>query len=570
MKLRQLELTALVFGLLCALPAVVDAQETLDCNGCHDSQKKVSASTHTALTCETCHDTVKAYPHPEKLPKPVCGSCHPDQESGHARGIHGQAAKEGNGAAPTCGSCHGAAHEMQKATTEAFRKSVPDTCGMCHDEIAGQYKSSVHGQAVANGIQLAPICTDCHGEHSILAKDQAASPVNKANVRDTCGRCHGDVRLSGRFGLPTDRLTSFDASFHGLAAKGGSQTVANCASCHGFHNILASADAKSMTNPQNLPATCGQCHPGAGKQFSLGTIHWLEGGKEPAPVAWVRLFYWGVIPLTLGLMFLHHFGDWVRKLLALRFNRGAAASRVAHLGPGELRMYPMERIQHALLALSFIVLGWTGFALKYPGEWWAKPLLLWESAWPVRGTVHRVAAVVFVAASILHFVTLLVNRQLREHWLTMIPKLRDIREGLAQMAYNVGLRKTKPQISAHSYVEKVEYWAVVWGAVVMGISGFLLWFNGWAIQFLPKVWLDVATAIHFYEALLACLAIVIWHFYTVIFDPDVYPMDTAWLTGRTVRRRESHHKPIERPVAPPPQVAAEPVLKEMADNDPAR
>jgi cytochrome b subunit of formate dehydrogenase len=87
-------------------------------------------------------------------------------------------------------------------------------------------------------------------------------------------------------------------------------------------------------------------------------------------------------------------------------------------------------------------------------------------------------------------------------------------------------------------MEKVEYWAVVWGAVVMGLTGALLWFNNWSLQQFPKLWLDVATAVHYYEAVLACLAIVIWHFYTVIFDPDVYPMDTAWLTGRTVRRRE--------------------------------
>jgi cytochrome b subunit of formate dehydrogenase len=106
------------------------------------------------------------------------------------------------------------------------------------------------------------------------------------------------------------------------------------------------------------------------------------------------------------------------------------------------------------------------------------------------------------------------------------------------MAYNLGLRKTKPAVSAHGYMEKVEYWAVVWGAVVMGLTGALLWFNNWSLQQFPKLWLDVATAVHYYEAVLACLAIVIWHFYTVIFDPDVYPMDTAWLTGRTVRRRE--------------------------------
>jgi cytochrome b subunit of formate dehydrogenase len=73
----------------------------------------------------------------------------------------------------------------------------------------------------------------------------------------------------------------------------------------------------------------------------------------------------------------------------------------------------------------------------------------------------------------------------------------------------------------------------MWGTVVMAVSGLLLWFNSFALRNLPTWVTDAATAIHFYEAILATLAIVIWHFYMVIFDPDVYPMDLAWLTGRT-------------------------------------
>ncbi len=85
-------------------------------------------------------------------------------------------------------------------------------------------------------------------------------------------------------------------------------------------------------------------------------------------------------------------------------------------------------------------------------------------------------------------------------------------------------------------MEKAEYWAVVWGAVVMAGSGLLLWANNLAMRFLPKTWLDVATSVHFYEAVLATLAIVVWHFYSVIFDPDVYPLNTAFLTGAASRR----------------------------------
>jgi hypothetical protein len=74
----------------------------------------------------------------------------------------------------------------------------------------------------------------------------------------------------------------------------------------------------------------------------------------------------------------------------------------------------------------------------------------------------------------------------------------------------------------------------VWGTIVMAITGVLLWLNDWILAHLPHpaTILDVSTAIHFYEAILATAAIVIWHFYAVIFDPEVYPVKWTFLTGR--------------------------------------
>jgi cytochrome b subunit of formate dehydrogenase len=344
--------------------------------------------------------------------------------------------------------------------------------------------------------------------------------------------------------MPVDRLVSFDASYHGLAAQAGSQTVANCASCHGVHNILPSSDPKSTINPKNLPATCGKCHPGAGTRFAISQVHLSpDSAGEPAPLRWVRQLYLLLIPVTIGLMFLHNGGDWVRKLVRLR-GRGrlaradaSHATRSAHAA-AEIRMLPFERVQHALLALSFMTLVWTGFALKYPDTWWARPLLLMEGHYPMRSLIHRVAASVFLAVALTHAVSLIVNRKLREHWKEMLPNANDPREALSNFAYNLGLGDQPPGRSPHSYIEKAEYWAVVWGAVVMAATGLMLWANTLALRFLPKLWLDVATSVHFYEALLATLAIVVWHFYSSIFDPDVYPLNTAFLTGRSVKKED--------------------------------
>jgi cytochrome b subunit of formate dehydrogenase len=516
-----------------------------DCTSCHDQQTKLAQSAHAALTCDTCHDSHEKYPHPAGAAKPACATCHQEQAGEHAKGVHGQELAKGNAAAPDCGVCHGSAHEMQKPRSQAFRAAVPDTCGMCHTQIAKEYLSSVHGKALTDGVSQAPLCTDCHGEHSILRHTSASSPVNAANVRETCGGCHGNVQLAKRFGFPADRLVSFDASFHGLAAKAGSQSVANCASCHGVHNILPSSDAKSMVNARNLPATCGRCHPGAGSRFAITSVHMVEGRAEPAAVRWVRQFYLLVIPLVIGLMILHNAGDWLRKFVRLRLARSGAAPATSN-GRPQVRMLAFERVQHALLVVSFFILVWTGFALKYPDHWWAKPLLQWETAKSMRGFIHRVAAVMFVAVSVMHLVSLFVSSRLRRHWLEMWPGLSDVTEAGGNFAYNLGLGSRKPGRSSHSYIEKAEYWAVVWGAVVMIATGLMLWANTFALKWLPKEWLDVATSVHFYEAVLATLAIVIWHLYSVILDPDVYPMDTAWLTGFSVKHRE----PVSSPRMP--------------------
>jgi formate dehydrogenase gamma subunit len=205
-------------------------------------------------------------------------------------------------------------------------------------------------------------------------------------------------------------------------------------------------------------------------------------------------------------------------------------------------MFPFERIEHLLLASSFIVLAWTGLALKYPDAFWARPLLFGEAI-GLRRNIHRVAAVIMTIVSFMHLFSLILSKRLREHWLHMLPKASDAKDAMLNTAYNLGFTDNRPKMPSHSYIEKAEYWALVWGTIVMWMTGVLLWGDTFVLKWLPKIVLDVATSIHFYEAVLATLAIIIWHFYFVIFDPDVYPMDSAWLTGRSPRKETGSHQP---------------------------
>jgi cytochrome b subunit of formate dehydrogenase len=538
-----------LWTILWVLIAVAHAEGAVKvkCAKCHDQAKEIAGTAHATLSCTGCHKKHETFPHPPGIPKPSCTHCHADVAGKYRLSVHGLARVKGNGDAPDCEDCHGDIHGVKRTGTEAFRKSIPGICGMCHDKVLAEYRESVHGKAVAEGIVAAPVCSSCHGEHMILAPSTGASPVSPSHIPGTCGRCHGDVRLTERFQLPQMTIVSYEKSVHGLALKAGSETVAECSSCHGVHRILPSSDPRSTIYPENLAKTCGKCHPGAGTRFAIGHIHWGEGAPPPASVRLVRTAYLVLIPLTIGLMFLHNLGDWVRKLVALRFVSGGASDvpepAEDTIGdPAFFRMYRMERIQHALLMLSFTVLVWTGFALIYPDHWWARPLVAWEGNWPVRATVHRIAGVVLILTSVSHVVSLMASLRLRRHWLTLQPRSSDVLEASGTFAYLIGLRRQRPKISFHSYMEKLEYWAVVWGTLVMAATGIMLWANTFILAWLPKVALDIAVAVHFYEAVLAALAIVVWHFYMVLFDPMVYPMDPAWITGYSVRKRDGEEK----------------------------
>lgn len=212
-----------------------------------------------------------------------------------------------------------------------------------------------------------------------------------------------------------------------------------------------------------------------------------------------------------------------------------------------LRMNKSERIQHFLLLSSFIVLVITGFMLKFPEAWWARMLsaVIGENAFEARSLVHRIASVVMIAASIYHLYYVAFTERGRKLIKDLFPKVSDITEFKDSMLYLLGKKSGKPLFGRFSYIEKMEYWAVVWGTVIMGATGFILWFNDFFLKYVGNVGMDIATAIHYYEAILASLAIVVWHFYFVFLNPDVRPMSKAWLTGYLTREEMEKEHPLE-------------------------
>ncbi len=514
-----------------------------------------------AAICWECHGAIHAVRSSSDPSSPAsrarqvatCGQCHGRVQlakkfgipvvqpvGAYLGGVHARAAAEGKHAA-LCSDCHGM-HGVQPSSdpnAPTAHRHVPETCGKCHREIFEAYRDSIHGEGLALGNRMAPVCTDCHGEHRILGVSDPKSPVFAANIPgETCGRCHADERLSEKYGLAVGKASAYEDSFHGMALRGGRVTVANCASCHGVHDIRPSSDPRSHVNPANLSATCGKCHPGVGEHFTITSVHGTPESDGAWLVSWVRFIYLWLIGVTIGLMLAHNALDILRKA-----RRPHPAQVLPPIAP--LRMALPQRCQHGLTAVSFMLLVYSGFALTYPERWWAAPLLQWEGTFAFRGTLHRVAAVVLLIAVMWHLVELAVSRKRRACMRHMLPAWRDLTVLTGTLAYYFGRRTHPPHGGTFNYAEKAEYWAFMWGMVVMTVTGFLLWFENQTLHYFPNWVSDVSTAIHFYEAILAGLSILVWHMYWVIFDPEVYPMDRAWWHGRMPASRALERMEVE-------------------------
>ena len=546
------------------------------CEQCHeDTQKAYALSAHGrarlagtkgAPTCVACHGqhgilaaSDASSETSRQKEAAMCLHCHLDNPdvrsrvapsagfiSSYETSVHGVSIKK---EAATCTDCHGG-HALKKATdptSSVAKPHIAETCGRCHGAIRGAFEASIHGKALAAGATGAPTCTDCHGEHTILSPHDSRSPTAAQNVSaQICSPCHSSVKLTSKYGLAGDRFKSFEDSYHGLAGKAGSVKVANCASCHGVHDILPSSDPKSRISKENLAATCGQCHPGANVNFTKGSVHVVATPTTDRVIFWVSAMYILLIIGVIGGMLVHNLLDFITKARhQLMIRRGLLPAKT-FIPRLYLRMTLAERLQHATLVLSFVTLVLTGFALRFPDAWWVAPIgRLSPRMFELRGIVHRLAGVVMVLASLYHIGYVTMTARGRRLICDLWPVRKDLWDAIGVMKYNLGLSKVRPRFGRFSYIEKSEYWALVWGTVVMAATGAILWFDNTFLGLITKLGVDVAHAVHYYEAWLATLAIIVWHMYFVIFNPDTYPLNLAFWSGTLTEEEMEEEHPLE-------------------------
>jgi len=215
-----------------------------------------------------------------------------------------------------------------------------------------------------------------------------------------------------------------------------------------------------------------------------------------------------------------------------------------------LRMTLNERMQHINLAVNFTLLVITGFALSYSTAFWVSPITDIPMGMTFRGFLHRLCGVATVFLGGYHVLYCIFTERGRGIIKEMIPGLKDAIDLWETLKNNFFINRPAKELKMprFNFREKLEYLGLIWGTLVMTVTGFILWFKTEWLQFFPMWTWDVARAIHFYEAILATLTIIVWHFYSVVFNPDVYPMSWAWITGdlNEHEMKEEHGLELEK------------------------
>ena len=303
---------------------------TATCNDCHGS--------HTILPVTDRDASISPYHVAE-----TCMKCHAQIERVHKQVIRGDLWEREPGAIPACTDCHrphlarrervaltvsdmsclecharndvfraaGADSVSMKVDTNELKRSAHTNipcvkchsdidpvldrpcepagavdCGDCHSAVADEYAESGHGQARLKGVDNAPTCTSCHGDHGVLPPSDQDSPVFRTEIPKLCARCHGAEGIANEYAEVEEHDTAsrYAQSVHGRALdEKGLVPSAVCTDCHTSHSILDHGDPRSSVYPRNLSVTCSRCHLGIYKEFTA-SVHYTTDVRDDEKV----------------------------------------------------------------------------------------------------------------------------------------------------------------------------------------------------------------------------------------------------------------------------------------------
>lgn len=284
-------------------------------------RKELATSVHASqLICTDCHVKYDQ-DHPSGATFPsaraytirsyeLCKKCHFDTYTRTLESVHYELLKAGVEMAPICTDCHGS-HNIPNP--HAKRTMMSRTCATCHRDVYDTYAKSVHGRAlVEDGNQDVPACADCHTHHQV---QQPGSARFRLSAPETCIRCHGDATLMSKYGISTTVAQTYLSDFHGVTAslsrhlsEDKQQMVVTCNDCHGVHNIASPRLKGEEAMKATVSAACAKCHQDAAPSFPAAWLSHYPPSPRHAPLVWaVQTFYgffipFGVIGLILNLL----------------------------------------------------------------------------------------------------------------------------------------------------------------------------------------------------------------------------------------------------------------------------
>jgi predicted CXXCH cytochrome family protein len=545
----------------------------VDCGVCHAAQvDQYRTSLHGQLAargdpdapvCLDCHDrhatATKRSPTSPTFARNIpdlCAQCHragekaavrihaavPDIVASYADSIHGRGLTEsGLVVTATCVSCHTSHGELppDDPASSVHRSNLAHTCGQCHHGVEEAFAKSIHATGKPRGDIPLPVCEDCHSSHTIRRIDQ---PGFRTRMMEQCGRCH------------LEETETFFETFHGKVSRLGTEGAAKCSDCHGSHQILPTSHPDSTLSRANVVATCAQCHPGSHRRFAGYLTHATHHDKDRWPwLFWSFRLMTALLIGTLGFALLHT-GAWLVRLWLSRDQWRAVKALARTEGQEQLvrRFTRFQRVLHLAMLLSFFTLSITGMALKFSYAGWAQAISWLLGGQPSMAVLHRMGAIVLLAVFAAHLWD--VRRKKRESgrsWRelltgpdTILFQRRDLTDLVASIRWFFGIGP-RPRYGRYTYWEKFDYFAVFWGVMVIGSTGFVLWFPELLTRALPGWSINVATIVHSDEALLAVAFIFTIHFFNTHFRPDKFPMDPVIFTGRVTLDELRHDKPDE-------------------------
>jgi len=525
----------------------------------------------------------------------TCGDCH--DVDAQAKSLHfNRSVAKPDPEAADCLSCH--LPKTNPFTTDGkIAKTVaiptPANCAQCHSDAADVIAAGFHGRPDKHPGDH-PTCVRCHSgnPHDI-------EPIGRKSTKseaELCSSCHRRADLMGRYGKSPEAVPSYEQSFHGKALlRFGKEDAAACIDCHGYHELVSPTTCSS---PQ-MVKMCSKCHPGAKMNFCMSGANHLRLKMErsfalraedflfKALTLGVMLLLVGVVALDLrrkvfGANFAPRSGRMVAVLVAASFCAMIAgfAMAVGRLAGSEWawaaglalmaaafavwfarkkpprkkeRLYhrfsPAQRAQHICLVASFVVLVLTGMPLKFAHVGWSHHLHILFGGFAGARIAHRIAGIVMTATWLWHGIYLLYlwrKAAFSLHSWTMWPGKKDFLDFFDTIRHYAGLRKDPPQYARFNWKEKFDYFAVYWGMPIMVLSGLVLWFPVFFGNRLTDLGLGVAYIAHSDEALLAFLAILMWHLYNTHFDPEHFPMSSVWLSGALTESEMEREHPLEK------------------------